>query len=129
AQQGTGSLGNPNGPAYNPQNAGRGGRGRGGPSTGSGRAGEGEPRDDSRPGLMTAAFAGGYTSSFWVADAATGEGKEFWHNTKDDKDFTNVNAIQWAAADDVTFQAEPQDWVRWYSVSVSTATPTPTVLT
>jgi dipeptidyl aminopeptidase/acylaminoacyl peptidase len=29
----------------------------------------------------------------------------------------------------VIFQAEPQDWVRWYSVSVSTATPTPTVLT
>jgi hypothetical protein len=67
---------------------------------------------------------GGYTLSFWVADAATGEGKEFWHNQKDDKDFTNVNAIQWADADHVIFQAEPQDWVRWYSVSVSSvATP------
>src|SRR6185436_19169370 len=71
----------------------------------------------------------GYTLSFWVADAASGEGKEFWHNTKDDKDFTNVSAIQWADADHVIFQAEPQDWVRWYSVSVSTATPSPTVLT
>src|SRR5207249_9929365 len=80
AQQGSGSLGNPNGPAFNPQTAGRGGRGgRGGgrgPSTSSGRAagrGDAEPRDESRPGLMTAAFAGGYTLSFWVADVKTAD--------------------------------------------------------
>ena len=123
AHQGTGSLGNPNGPAYNPQAAGRGGRGRGGrgPSTSSGRAGEGESRDDSRPGMMSAVFTGGYTLSFWVADAATGEGREVWHNQKDDKNFTSVNAIRWADVDHLIFQAEPEEWVRWYSVRIPPA--------
>jgi dipeptidyl-peptidase 4 len=79
--------------------------------------------------LTTAAFADGSTMSFWVADAATGEGKEFWHNQKDDKDFTGINAIQWAGLDHVVFQAEPQEWVRWYSVSVSSSQPTPVTLT
>ena len=78
---------------------------------------------------MTAAFTGGYTLSFWVADVATGEGKEFWHNTKDDKDFNAINAIQWAGADRVIFEAEPQEWVRWYSVSVANSQPAPTTLT
>jgi dipeptidyl-peptidase-4 len=130
AQQGTGSLGNPNGPAFNPQAAGRAGRGgRGGGGGGRGRGDSDTPAGDSRPGLMTAAFTGGYTLSFWVADAATGEGKEFWHNQKDDKEFTAINTIQWADADHVLFQAEPQEWVRWYSVSLSSSQTAPTMLT
>jgi dipeptidyl-peptidase 4 len=127
AQQGSGSLGNPNGPAFNPQNAGRGRGGRGG---GGGRGrGDAEPGDDLRPGLMSAAFAGGYALSFWVADAKTGEGHEFWHNQKDDKNFTSINAIQWAGTDHVVFQAEPEEWVRWYSVPLSNAAAAPVVLT
>jgi dipeptidyl-peptidase 4 len=130
AHQGSGSIGNPNGPAFNPQTAaGRGGRGgRGGGGQGRGR-GDDSPRDDSRPGLMNATFAGGYTLSFWVADAATGEGHEFWHAQKDDKDFSAVNQIVWAGADRVIFQAEPQEWARWYAVSVSASQPTPQTLT
>jgi len=132
AHQGSGSIGNPNGPAFNPQAAtgrgGRGGRG-GGQGRGGGRGGDDAPRDDSRPGLMAAAFAGGYTLSFWVADAATGEGHEFWHAQKDDKNFAAVNAIQWADADHVIFQAEPEEWVRWYSVTVSNSQPAPKTLT
>src|SRR5262249_28427834 len=130
------SIGNPDGPAYNPlnaiRNAGRGGRG---PSTNSGRAGgRGRgPGDDApadpRPGLFSAAFAGGYTLSFWVADVATGDGKEFWRNQKDDKEFASVNAVEWTDADRVIFEAEPQEWTRWYSVSVSNAAPTPLTLT
>ena len=64
-----------------------------------------------------------------AADATTGEGKEFWHNQKDDKDFTSINAIRWTDADHVIFEAEPQEWTRWYSVSVSNSQPTPTTLT
>jgi dipeptidyl aminopeptidase/acylaminoacyl peptidase len=132
AHQGAGSIGNPDGPAYNPlnalRNAGRGGRGggRGGGTTGTGRS------DETRkeiPGLTTAAFAGGYTLSFWVADAATGEAKEFWHNQKDDKDFNSIAAIEWADADHVIFQAEPEEWVRWYSVSVTNGQQMPIALT
>src|SRR5262245_47253828 len=128
AHQGQGSIGNPDGPAYNPLNAMRAGRGGQGGRGGRGR-GDAEPSRDPRPGLMTASFTGGYTLSFWVADVATGEGKEFWHNTKDDKDFNAINAIEWAGADRVVFEAEPQEWVRWYSVSVANSQPAPTTLT
>jgi dipeptidyl aminopeptidase/acylaminoacyl peptidase len=133
AHQGAGSIGNPDGPAYNPLTAGRGGRGgRGG---GRGRAGgggagqESGTEENSRPGLMSAAFAGGYTLSFWVADATTGEGHEFWHAQKDDKNFSSVTSISWADGDHVVFQAEPEEWVRWYSVSVSASQPAPKTLT
>jgi dipeptidyl-peptidase-4 len=133
AHQGSGSLGNPNGPAFNPLAAatGRGGRGGGGGrGAGRGARGDSEPASsDPRAGLMSSAFAGGYTLSFWVADATTGEGHEFWHAPKDDKDFTAVNAIQWADADHVVFQAEPEEWTRWYSVAISKNEPTPTLLT
>ena len=133
AHQGAGSIGNPDGPAYNPLNAlrngGRGGRGGGGRGRGGrGDAGD-DQRDDKRPGLYTAAFAGGYTMSFWAADAATGEGKEFWHNQKDDSDFTGIGGIGWTDADHVIFEAEPQEWTRFYSVSVSNAQPQPVLLT
>jgi dipeptidyl-peptidase 4 len=125
AHQGAGSIGNPDGPAYNPLTALRGG-GRGGRGNGAqGRGGRGDgdaQRDDARPGLFSAAFTGGYTLSFWVADVASGEGREFWHAQKDDKEFTAVNAITWTDADHVIFEGEPQEWTRWYSVRVTGAT-------
>jgi dipeptidyl aminopeptidase/acylaminoacyl peptidase len=127
AHQGQGSIGNPDGPAYNPLTAARTGRGGGG---GRGRGAQPESaRGDDRPGLMTAAFTGGYTLSFWTADAATGEGREFWHDQKDESDFNAINAIQWAGADRVIFEAEPQEWARWYSVSISNSQPIPATLT
>ena len=128
AHQGQGSIGNPDGPAFNPLTALR--SGRGGPGQGRGGRGRGEVEpSDNRPGLMTASFTGGYTLSFWVTDATTGEGKEFWHNQKDDKDFNAINTIQWAGADRVIFEAEPQEWARWYSVSVSNSQAIPSMLT
>lgn len=99
AHAGTGSIGNPAGPAAS--RAARGGR----PS---------EP--DNRPGLMRATFTGGYTLSFWVADVATGEGREFWHNQPNDSTF--VRFIQWAG-DHVVFPQEPEEWIRYYAVSVA----------
>jgi dipeptidyl aminopeptidase/acylaminoacyl peptidase len=122
AHQGAGSIGNPDGPAYNPLAAVRGG-GRGGRGQGrGGRGGDDAQRDDKRPGLFSAAFTGGYTLSFWVADVATGEAKEFWHARKDEGEFTAVNAITWTDADHVIFEAEPQEWTRWYSVRVTAST-------
>ncbi len=129
AHQGSGSIGNPDGPAYDPlaalRGSGRGGgrgRGRGGPSA--------TPNDEGRPGLFTATFAGGATVSFWVADAATGEAKEFWRNEKDEKEFTTVpQAWRWADDDHVIFQAEPHEWEHWYALSVSNAQRRPVDLT
>jgi dipeptidyl aminopeptidase/acylaminoacyl peptidase len=119
AHQGAGSIGNPDGPAYNPLNAMRGGRGggRGGQGRGGrGQADEAGRANDDRPGLFNATFTGGYALSFWVADVASGEGREFWRNTRDDRSFTAVNAIQWADKDHVIFQAEPDEWIRYYTV-------------
>ena len=110
------------------------GRGRGAAAAAAqGRgAGQGGQRGAQPPGpidgLMRAAFKGGYTLAFWVADAATGEGHEFWHNQPDERTFTNVTAIQWAG-DHVIFQQEPEEWIRYYSVAVSGQTAPPIVLT
>ena len=135
AHQGAGGIGNPDGPAYNPLTALRGGAGRGGRGGGqaqAGRGGRGQPSSDrpsDRPGLYESAFTGGYTLALYSADVATGEGKEFWHSQKGDAGFTNISAIRWADADHVIFEAEPQEWARWYSVSVSHAQPEPMMLT
>jgi len=131
AHQGSGSIGNPDGPAYDPLTAlrgGRGGGGRGGRGGARSSAASG-PADDERSGLYASAFAGGYTMSFWVGDAATGDAKEFWHDAKGDKDFNAITTIHWADGDHVIFEAEPQEWTRWYSVSVSHAAPAPMMLT
>jgi dipeptidyl aminopeptidase/acylaminoacyl peptidase len=129
AHQGAGSIGNPDGPAYNPLTALRASAGRGGRGGGRGRGEATGERPTDRPGLYDSAFTGGYTLAFVVADVATGEGKEFWHNQKDDKDFNAIGEIRWTDTDHVMFEAEPQEWARWYSVSVSRSAPAPVMLT
>ena len=124
------------------------GQGRGGRGTGRGRGGQfGRGQEDQGPvipGLTRAAFAGGYTLSFWVADVPRGgavathlggrsappvePAREFWHNEKDGDAFSRVNAIQWAG-DRVIFQAEPEEWIRCYSVAVAGGTAAPVPLT
>jgi len=114
---------------------GRGGRGNA-PGGRGGQFGRGQDQQGPViPGLTSAAFKGGYTLSFWVADiprggsiatdlggraAATARdaAREFWHNQKDDTAFNRVNAIQWAG-DHVIFQAEPDEWIRYYAVALA----------
>ena len=121
AQPGVGGLGNPAGPAFNPVNQGRGGRGGGGGGQGRGGPGRGDQAPAApaapRPGLTSATFAGGYTLSFWVADATTGDAQEFWHNAVEEKVFNGINSITWRD-DRVLFQLEPEEWTRFYSVPV-----------
>jgi len=117
AQQGSGALGLPNGPAFTPTTqanaaavAGRGGRGgRGntgaptaagnnpGNPTATGEGGRGNqpapaaaPVVNNSPGLMQATFRGGYTISFYRADITTGEAQETWHNQPNDPIASNV---------------------------------------
>jgi dipeptidyl-peptidase-4 len=125
AQQGGGGIGNPGGPA-----AGRGGRGGGGRGAGGGRGGAEDTAAVHIDGLHNAAFPGGYTSSFMIADVATGKAQEFWHNQPNDRTFNNVNAITWAG-DNVVFSANvPADeWDRYFSVSISNPQPQPVLLT
>jgi dipeptidyl aminopeptidase/acylaminoacyl peptidase len=79
-------------------------------------------------GLTEATFEGGYTLSFRVADAATGQAREFWHNAPGDRSFATVNNFQWAG-DRIIFSAEPEEWIRYYSVPVSGGEPEPVTLT
>ena len=124
-QAGSGGVGNAAGPAAG-RGQGRGGQGRGGRG---GRGGDEQEGAQSRiPGLTRAAFKGGYTLSFWVADVATGEAREVWHNKPDDPTFTRVNNIDWAGTH-LMFSAEPEEWIRYYSVSASGGTTDPLTLT
>ena len=122
SQAGVGGLGNPAGPAFNAANQGRGGAGRGGGGGGQGRgAGRGDQTPPApvapRPGLTSATFSGGYNLSFWVADAATGDAQELWHNAVEEKVFNGITSITWRG-DRVLFQLEPEEWTRFYSVPV-----------
>jgi len=123
SQAGVGGLGNPAGPAFNTAAQGRGGAGRGG-GGGQGRGGgrgdqstPGATPPAPRPGLTSATFAGGYNLSFWVADVATGDAQEFWHNAVEEKVFNGINTIAWRG-ERVLFQLEPEEWTRFYSVPV-----------
>jgi dipeptidyl-peptidase 4 len=123
SQGGVGGLGNPPGPAFNAANQGRGG-GRGGGGQGRGGRGgdaEGQQAEAQRPGLTNAFFPGGYNTSFWVADVKTGDAREFWHNAKDDRVFTGINAITWRG-NHVVFQLEPEEWTRFFAVPVGDLT-------
>ena len=82
--------------------------------------GRGVVDDNPADGLNRAAFPGGYTLSFWVADVATGEGQEFWHSQPGDDSF-QPNGFEWAG-DNVIFQAEPNNWRHHYSVPIPAST-------
>jgi dipeptidyl aminopeptidase/acylaminoacyl peptidase len=125
SQQGGAGIGNPPGPAAA---AGGPGRGQQGGGQRAALAGAGQAAQSAVPGLYRAALAGGYTLSLQVADAATGDAREFWHNQPDDRAFSSINTIEWAG-DHVVFQAEPEEWVRYYSVRVDGGTETPVALT
>jgi dipeptidyl-peptidase 4 len=120
--------------------AGRGNaQGRGSAAAGRGGPGRGAQSDGPEiPGLTRATFKGGYTLSFWVGDVRPGPAlattdatlaKEFWHNQSNDDVYARVTNIQWAG-DHVIFQAEPEEWIRYYSVPIAgDTTTTPVQLT
>ena len=124
-QNGVGGLGNPPGPAFTSATQGRGGGGRGGGGQGRGGAAQEAAAQATppapRPGLTNSLFTGGYNTSFWLADATTGDAREFWHNAKDERVFNGINAITWRG-DHVIFQLEPEEWTRFYAVPVGDLT-------
>ncbi len=157
AHQGIGSLGNPNGPAFNPNapQTGRGGRGQGAPG---GVFGRGQAADNPNvptaaqkvPGLTRATFKGGYTLAILKGDAASGEAREVWHNEPDDRVAANIVNPR-LAGDHVIFPFNvPQgggrggrgrggeqdtppgpvdEWERYYSLDISKPGSRPVLLT
>ncbi|MCX6544664.1 MAG: prolyl oligopeptidase family serine peptidase [Acidobacteria bacterium] len=149
SQAGGGGIGVPPGPASQAAattgRTGGGGQGRGAGSPVAAAAAQ-------VPGLVRATFKGGYTQSIWVADAASGEGHEVWHNQPNDRLFATVNSIRWAgdlivfpltvgggrggrgsAAPSTEPQAAlalPQDeWDRYYSLDLTKPNTSPVLLT
>jgi len=153
-QPGGGGIGLPAGPAYAASQTRGGGAGRGG----GGSAGVDSLPNAGSPGLMTAAFRGGYSVSLWTADVATGEGHEIWRPEAGDRRFNNLNNLR-AAGTHVIFpftvgggrggrggpgggtgrgpggaptdqsQAPVDEWDRYYSIDISKPNATPTLLT
>lgn len=134
-QEGTGSIGNPAGPASaqgrggicagagRGAGSGRGGRGGGGPDTAT-------AVDRAFPGLCRATFRGGYTLAILVADVATGEAREIWHNQPDEPVFTNINRLLWADGH-LVFPLSPwnDEWDRYWAVKLDGTTTRPLLLT
>ena len=110
-QQGAPGVGNPAGP---------GGR-QGGTGAGAGLQ---------IPGLFRAEFRGGGTLAFWVADARTGEAKEFWRHDPAGNTFRNINSIQWAGEHVIfTTQMPNDEYDRYFSVALNGSTKEPVLLT
>ena len=147
AQQGGGGIGVPGGPAFQPGAA----TGRGGRGTGSATAPAAQlpASASSVPGLVRAAFRGGYTFSVWKADAATGEAREVWHNEPGDQAFNAIGNMR-LAGDRLVFRFNPgggrgggapaappettpsapvDEWDRYHSLDLSNADARPVLLT
>jgi dipeptidyl-peptidase 4 len=54
--------------------------------------------------------------------------REVWHNEPNDEAFARTNDIHWAHHH-LIFQAEPEEWIRYYSVPLSGSSGPPIVLT
>jgi dipeptidyl aminopeptidase/acylaminoacyl peptidase len=82
------------------------------------------------PGLCRATFTGGYTLSVMVANVATGDARELWHNASNDSVFTAINTLVWADGH-VLFPLSPvsDEWDRYYSISLTANNPAPVLLT
>jgi dipeptidyl aminopeptidase/acylaminoacyl peptidase len=137
AQQGTGGIGNPPGPAV--------GRG-GGPVAGCGfggfgGGGRGAQPDSMRgrrsPGFFSTTFPGGYMLSIMAADVAKctplADGcsaRELWHTAPGDSVFAGINRLLWANGNVVFPLSAPNDeFERYYSISVSNPQSQPVMLT
>jgi dipeptidyl-peptidase-4 len=79
-------------------------------------------------GIYRAAFRGGYTLAFMAMDITSDSAREVWHNEPNAKTFTAVNRITWAG-DNLIFAQEPEEWIRYYSVSANGGTQAPIELT
>jgi dipeptidyl aminopeptidase/acylaminoacyl peptidase len=151
AQEGSGGIGNPPGPAAGRGRGGAGGClaaafGRGG---GGGGRGEARAEDTTRlrrfPGLYRATFKGGYSTSVMIADvsrcpAASGpteaggtecSARELWHDAPNDSVYSTMRVVVWAGNDHIIFPLSPpnDEWDRYYSIDVANPSADPAMLT
>ncbi len=154
SQQGGAGIGLPDGPAF-----------RGPPERPVARGGRAQAAQaatdirsaataiNSSPGLMNAAFKGGYSLGVWKADVTTGDAQEIWHNEPNDQLVTTLANARLAgdylvfplviagagrgrggrtAGEGATARgpAPPVDeWDRYYSLNITSANSRPILLT
>ncbi len=134
SQTGQGGIGNPPGPASNPGSSIATGQnpasGCGGAGGGRGGANPARTRDSSRnsliasPGFYRSEFPGGHTLKLMVADAASGEAHEIWHNAPRDSVFTSANNMVWAGNNLIFPVNVPNDeWDRWFTLPLDGGEP------
>ncbi|AHG92936.1 WD40-like beta Propeller containing protein (plasmid) [Gemmatirosa kalamazoonensis] len=136
-QSGTGGIGNPPGPASGrPGASGCGVGGFGGGGRGAQQAADTTPRRT--PGLYTATFPGGYTTSVMVADLtarpnAVGgyPAMELWHNARGDRTFAAIRSLMWGDGAIVfgLTNIQGDEWDRYYAIPLTNPGPQPTLLT
>jgi dipeptidyl aminopeptidase/acylaminoacyl peptidase len=106
------------------------GFGSGGGGGGRGAVAPVNPQVAARPGFFAARFAGGYTLSLMVADVKTRIAREVWHNQPDDRTFTTLNGMRYAAGHVVFPATMPNDeWDRWFSIDLANPAKDPVLLT
>jgi dipeptidyl aminopeptidase/acylaminoacyl peptidase len=57
------------------------------------------------------------TPALWVADAATGKGKEIWNPAVSSPKYFTVRNLAWTAADRILFTSEHDEWDHVFSIS------------
>jgi dipeptidyl-peptidase-4 len=94
------------------------------------RADRGDAEPATLPdGLLESRFQGGHVLEIWVANASTGEGVRLWHSAPGvEGGFADIRRIEWRG-DHIVFEAEPENWRHWYSISVQDPKPEPVALT
>lgn len=150
-QQGSGSIGLPDGPGFQANPAGR-GRGARGATDATGAANAQPPRIADVPGLQRATFKGGYTLSVMKADVGSGDAREVWHNQPNDPIATTLANARLAGdyvvfplvvgggrggrgARGTTVDTPPppagsvDEWDRYYSVNLASSDSRPVLLT
>jgi dipeptidyl-peptidase 4 len=135
AQSGEGGIGNPPGPA----GAGAAQRSVCPPGTGNPfgpGGGGGRARPDSTParplipGLCRSTFAGGHTIAVMIADVATRNARELWHNAPNDSTFAAIQRMIWAG-DHILLPVSPlnDEFERYFSLDASATSAKPVMLT
>ena len=110
---------------------GGGGGGGGGGGAAAARAALGDTgRTRLIPGLCRATFAGGHTLAIMIADVASTQARELWHNAPNDTTFATIDRMLWAG-DHLLIPVSPlnDEWDRYYSLSVSSPPARPVLLT
>jgi dipeptidyl-peptidase 4 len=102
----------------------------GGPRGGGGQrgGGGGGARGEGRPGLTNSELESGASVALWVAEVATGKGREVWHNTAGTPAFGNITNVHWGVTH-LVFVSEPNNWRHYYAVPLTGGNADPLELT